>query len=411
MRWRSVPKRTRVGLGTVALWILLIGFVGIWDRCFHGTGLGGSKRQFPAASSSSSSSSSPSSFAVVINTFRRPERLKRAVQHYAETCGRRYSVGQVFVVWADQANEPPPDAFFWGNDDPPQPLRATPDRELSEPTKTKTTGSDIDIDIDNETNNNRVPVTVLKKDKDSLNARFEPIPQLRTTSIFMVDDDIRVSCVSLHEAFSAWKEQPDAMVGFYPRLAVPSARQQQQQQQHDPANPSIPIPEPQFVYHLWPKIYWKQKFNIVLTKASFLHSKYLELYSNDDSFPKEIKDHVDKHKNCEDIAMSILVANYTQYNDHKNHKQKTTSPVLYVAGSVSDAGLFGGISSGQGHFATRSDCLNRLTQIVRSRGFGSPLERDFALAENSWIRHSPGFWWQPSPSNPSEWLGLANLFS
>jgi len=245
-------------------------------------------------------------------------------------------------------------------------------------------------------------VTVLKKAKDSLNARFEPIPQLQTTSIFMVDDDIRVACSSLQQAFLAWKEHPDAMVGFYPRLAVSSARQQ--------ASDDPQIPNQQFVYHLWPKIYWRQRFNIILTKASFLHSKYLELYSDDASFPKEIKDHVDKHKNCEDIAMSMLVANYIQNHDPTDGKGKD-SPVLYVEGSVSDAGLFGGISSGQGHFATRNDCLNQLTSIVRSRGWGSPLEQDFDLAENSWIRHSPGFWWQPAPSNPCEWFGLVNLFS
>ena len=417
MRWRIFTVPTKVVLGTVALSILLLVFVGIWDRCFYRTsvyidGLGGSQ---PGSSSFLSPPSPSSSFAVVINTYRRPERLKRAVRHYAEDCGRQYNVGQVFVVWADQSTEPPSDDFFWGTDHPPQPLRrGFGDNKNGTST---TTTIDATATISNE---NRVPVEVLQKSKDSLNARFEPIPQLESTSVFMVDDDIKVACPSLLEAFSAWKQYPDTMVGFYPRLAVPAARQKRHASNGNNVLPPQPPgqergQEQELIYHLWPKVYLTQKFNVILTKASFLHSKYLELYTNDASFPKEIKDHVEKNKNCEDIAMSMLVANHTNYNyngnnnNHHNHIEPTSRPIIYVEGSVSDVGLFGGISSGKSHFGTRTDCLNKLTQILHSRGWGSPLEEEFDLSENSWIQHSPGFWWQSAPSNPAEWMGLANF--
>ncbi len=353
LQWRLFTLTFRGRFLILALWILSMLVLRIWDQCFYQTGGFGGQP------------SSPSTFAVVINTFRRPERLQQTVRHYADTCGRNYAVGQVFVVWADQETDPPAsgDSFF---ESPP--LRGTGTNET-----------------------NRVTVEILKKSKDSLNARFEPIPNLETTSVFMVDDDIRVDCVSLKTAFSAWQNHPNSMVGYYPRLAAPPRSQAK-----DPN---------QLVYHAWPMVYWRQKLNIILTKASFLHSKYLELYTNDDSFPREIKDHVDKHRNCEDIAMSMLVANYTKYTE------KIPACPLYVEGSVSDVGLFGGISSGSGHFATRSDCLTQLTAIFRSEGWDPPLETQFSLGASSWVQHSPGFWWQSSPSNGFEWLGLVNVFS
>jgi hypothetical protein len=122
-------------------------------------------------------------------------------------------------------------------------------------------------------------------------------------------------------------------------------------------------------------------------------------------FPKAIKDHVDKNMNCEDIAMSMLIANYTKY------QTGTASRPIYVEGSVSDKGLIGGISSGSGHMATRSECLTILTSILKAQGWGSPFDYQVPLRPNAWIRHAPGFWWQYRPSNFFEWFALANTFT
>mmetsp|Transcript_119137 Transcript_119137/g.243600 ORF Transcript_119137/g.243600 Transcript_119137/m.243600 type:complete len:446 (-) Transcript_119137:1031-2368(-) len=355
--------------------ILPMVFFRVWDQLFCSFG------DFETGATPSV----PSSFAVVINTYRRPERLQQTVRHYAQTCGKGYDIGQIFIVWADPDTEPPPSGeFFFDNSVSSLSLR----------------GDTV--------SRNHVPVEVLRKSKNSLNARFEPIPQLRTTSVFMVDDDIRVACHSLQMGFQAWKEHQDSMVGYYPRLAGAPVI--------SPPKTGVPMHEQKLVYLGWPVIYLRQKFNIVLTKASFLHSKYLELYTNDGSFPKEIKNHVDRHRNCEDIAMSMLVANYTKHNNDdsiptKIKGQKSSANPVYVQGEVSDVGLFGGISSGTGHYTTRTDCLNQLTEIFRSKGWEAPLQDEFDLLASSWVKHAPGFWWQPSPSNIAEWFGLMNIFS
>ncbi|CAN0547220.1 unnamed protein product, partial [Laminaria digitata] len=49
------------------------------------------------------------------------------------------------------------------------------------------------------------------------------------------------------------------------------------------------------------------EYSIVLTKAAFVHSKYLELYSGGmvEAMAK-VRDYVDAHRNCEDIAMQMV---------------------------------------------------------------------------------------------------------
>ena len=372
LQWGLSTPSFKRGVALLALWISLLVLLRIWDSFFQ-IRVGSGEYHYTA----------PSNFAVVINTFRRPDRLQQTVRHYAETCGKKSNVGQVFVVWADQEERPPSSGALYFDDSA---------RHLAL--------------RGNATISNRVPIDILKKEKDSLNARFEPIPQLKTTSVFMVDDDIRVDCNSLYSAFAAWQRQPDSMVGFYPRLSSPPK-----------SSFGKDSSQKELVYHAWPKVYWRQKFNIILTKASFLHSDYLELYTNDEIFPKEIKDHVDLHRNCEDIAMSMLVAHYSKLkNNKRNSGNKNTrkvlpAPPIYAEGSVSDVGLFGGISSGTGHFATRTECLTQLTEILRSKGWDAPLEDVFDLYPSSVLQHSPGFWWQSAPSNVFEWFGLANIFS
>lgn len=384
-QWKLAKTPSKIA--TAILFILGIQHVlfGIWDQCFYRIGIVENSN-----SNKDHLKSTEEHFAVVINTYKRPDMLRQAVLHYADTCGKKYNVGQVFVVWAEQGVQvPTPDSFF----------------DNHKTTSLRTAGSTATTTT---TTTNRATVEVLQVSKDSLNSRFEPIPQLTTTAVFMVDDDIRVACPSLLMGFQAWKDHPQSMAGYYPRLSSPPIFDHPS---HDDAATSN---NRNLVYHAWPVVYWRQKLNFVLTKASFLHSKYLALYTNDDTFPREIKDHVDQHMNCEDIAMAMLVANYTKYQSSiENQKDSPALPVrpIYVEGKVSDLGLFGGISTGSGHMTTRSDCLTQLTAIFESKGWGSPLDRDFDLGTSSHIRHAPGFWWQSKPSNFFEWLAFANTFT
>lgn len=299
-------------------------------------------------------------FAVVINTYKRPLQLADAVRHYADTCGTKTGINRVYIVWAEQdAAVPDAESFFRSKkmrrDDP----------------------------------SNRAIVSFISV-RNSLNSRFQPIAGVDNMAVFMVDDDIRVSCQSLKAGFLAWKTHPYSMVGYYPRLAQFSPK--------DPSHPKAKAP----VYQSWPIVYWRSQLNFILTKACFLHSRYMTAYSDPLFHPVEILNYIDTHFNCEDVAMSLMVANIT--------KTETENKPIYVEGSISDKGLFNGISTTTGHMAKRSDCLQDLTAIYEQNGWGVPLEKTVSLRSSSWRRHLPGAWWLSRPSNFFEWLAVENIF-
>lgn len=87
-----------------------------------------------------------------------------------------------------------------------------------------------------------------------------------------------------------------------------------------------------FRYGGWWSVWWTGTYSMVLSKAAFFHSKYLDIYTN--NMPSSISDYITKNRflwslfpfplipfmslanfefeffrNCEDIAMSFLVAN------------------------------------------------------------------------------------------------------
>jgi hypothetical protein len=99
--------------------------------------------------------------------------------------------------------------------------------------------------------------------------------------------------------------------------------------------------------------------------------------------PQIIRDLVDKERNCEDIAMQFLVSNITKL------------PPIYVKGSLTDLGPFGGISTSKNvisasHMDRRSNCLNDLVKIY---GFNPLISSHIIVdsASNGWT-NSPSTW-------------------
>ena len=368
-RYRQLNSRVRTLVLVAAALIAFSWLLALLDSLFSTVGI---------ASSASPAAAATSLFAVVINTYKRPDRLREAVLHYADTCGTEYKVGQVFVVWSELGLDPPEVKSFFPPDGAG--VRGGQSSTLS------VEGNDA------YSKRRRSDVAIIRSEKDSLNSRFLPIEGLQNGVIFMVDDDVRVDCSSLLQGFRAWQSSPDSMVGYYPRLASSPLFS-------GVSSNSAPGSK-RLIYHTFPVVFLRGLFNMVLTKACFLHSKYLDLYSGH-VHPQEIRDYIDKHKNCEDVAMSLLVANATRNTD---------AAPIYVEGSVTDTGLFGGISTGTGHMRTRSDCLNDITRIYAENEWDMPLV-DVPLSERTWLRHYPGWRYQIRPSNIFEWLSFGNLLT
>jgi hypothetical protein len=183
-------------------------------------------------------------FTVVVNSYKRPRALARALEHYRECPG----VHSVRVIWCESDTPPPTD---------------------------ETPGL--------------APV-LYHHLPDSLNSRFLPLPSMETEAVFCVDDDIGVDCPDLLVAFQEWQEHDRTLVGFYPRS-------------HSLVGPG---PPPQYRYDFWWRVWAEQEFSIVLTKAAFLHVDYMKIYS--EKMPVELREYVDEKFNCEDILMALLVA-------------------------------------------------------------------------------------------------------
>jgi Glycosyl transferase family 64 domain len=211
------------------------------------------------------------SFTVLLNTYERPALLLRALRHYA-TCGPQ--VAAIRVVWSEQ--RPPPDA-------------ATEE------------GAPFHL-LDGA----RSYLPLVRYDAhptSSINNRFIPLADLTTSALFSVDDDMQVPCSALMDAFAAWRSAPHALVGFYPRLHELDATPR------GCAAPSDGVPWYRYV-SAEPALLWRGRFSMLLTKAAFLHSAYLDMYSN--AMPAAIREFVGSRRECEDVAMAFLVANATR---------------------------------------------------------------------------------------------------
>uniref|UniRef100_A0A7S1Z3N2 Glycosyl transferase 64 domain-containing protein n=1 Tax=Ditylum brightwellii TaxID=49249 RepID=A0A7S1Z3N2_9STRA len=372
-RWSVLKKRSRLILVAIFIFMSFYSMISTMDYFYSSYGVDSVRK---GRRSIQLAVPTTPAFAVVINTYKRPYLLQKAVRHYGEKCGRKNRVVQIFIVWGDLDVAPPDPYSFY----------------------TK-------VDESSAAARNRATVSILRAEKDSLNSRFLPIDGLVGEALFMVDDDITVECTSLSRGFEAWRSQPYALVGYYPRLASPPLKE---------SNRLTETGDKKIVYHGWPRVFWTGKFNFVLTKASFLHAMYLDLYSGP-THPQEIRDYVDEHHNCEDVAMALLVANQTKVTGRPGSDH---SPV-YVEGNVADGGALNGIST-SGHFALattpsshmseRSSCLVDLNRMYKERGWESPLHQ-VQLRDQSWVRHFPGFWWQIRPCNLWEWLSLGNIFT
>lgn len=232
---------------------------------------------------------------MLINTWKRNSLLKKSVAHYASCRG----TNAIHVVWSE--SDPPSTSL----------KSCLKDIVLSKSQTARKPNFRFDIN-----------------EEDNLNNRFKPVADIMTDAIFSVDDDVIVPCCTLDFAFGVWQSAPSAMVGFVPRM-------------HwlDHEKNGIAY----YKYGGWWSVWWTGTYSMVLSKAAFFHEKYLDMYTNE--MPSSIRDYITRERNCEDIAMSLLVAN------------ATSAPPIWVKGKIHEIGS-SGISSLKGHGAAREKCLN-----------------------------------------------------
>ena len=51
---------------------------------------------------------------------------------------------------------------------------------------------------------------------------------------------------------------------------------------------------------------------MILTSTAILHKVYLEMFFDQKIIPQEMIEYIDERKNCEDIAMNVMVGKFLQ---------------------------------------------------------------------------------------------------
>ncbi|KAF8397794.1 hypothetical protein HHK36_016717 [Tetracentron sinense] len=216
--------------------------------------------------------------------------LKMYVKHYS----RCSSVGEIVVVW--------------NRGQPPKP-------------------SDLD---------SVVPVRIRVEKQNSLNNRFKVDPLIKNRAVLELDDDIMMTCDDVERGFKVWREHPDRIVGFYPRLIDGSPLKYRDEKYART----------------------RRGYNMVLTGAAFIDSKVaFERYWSEEA--KAGREVVDKYFNCEDVLLNFLYANAS-----------SSKAVEYVKPAWAiDTSKFSGAAISRNtkvHYQIRSDCLLKFSEMYGS---------------------------------------------
>ncbi|XP_062328142.1 exostosin-2 [Osmerus eperlanus] len=177
-----------------------------------------------------------------------------------------------------------------------------------------------------------VPLKVVRTKENKLSNRFFPYDEIETEAVLAIDDDIiMLTSDELQFGYEVWREFPDRLVGYPGRL------------------------------HLWDhemgkwkyESEWTNEVSMVLTGAAFYHKYFNHLYTY--KMPGDIKNWVDAHMNCEDIAMNFLVANITGKAPIKvTPRKKFKCP---------ECTAIDGLSLDQTHMVERSECINKFASV------------------------------------------------
>lgn len=175
------------------------------------------------------------------------------------------------------------------------------------------------------------PINIIKTKANKLSNRFFPYREIETEAILHIDDDIvMLTSDEVEFAFEVWREFPDRIIGFPSRTHIWDNMTQSWKYESE----------------------WTNEISMVLTGAAFLHKFWSYLYTKD--LPSEVRDWVDEHMNCEDIAMNFLVANLTNKPPIKVTPRKKFKCPECTTNEMLSADL--------GHMVERSQCVDRFAK-------------------------------------------------
>ncbi|EFN66281.1 Exostosin-2 [Camponotus floridanus] len=176
------------------------------------------------------------------------------------------------------------------------------------------------------------PLKVIQTKENKLSNRFYPYDEIETEAVLSIDDDIiMLTADEVEFAYEVWREFPDRIVGFPSRI------------------------------HMWDNTTncwkyeseWTNSISMVLTGAAFHHKYWNYMYTT--AMPGDIKEWVDEHMNCEDIAMNFLIANVTG-----KAPIKVTPKKKFRCPECTNTEM---LSADLTHMVERTQCINKFSSI------------------------------------------------
>lgn len=226
-------------------------------------------------------------FTIVIQTYKRPDVLHQTILNVTQ--GESKLIDQIIVAWNDLETPVPADYTQGG-----------------------------------------IPIHYQMSDVNSLNQKFKANPRIKTKAVLLGDDDTFYQKEDMEFAFQTWRETgKNRLVGGWPR----AGRKGDDGRMH---------------YHISQK---SMDYNMILTGLSFVHVAFLDYYSSSDALMTRIRQYVDEHFNCEDIALNYLTQHITGcpplWVKGRSGVQQTEKPKDMPT-----------IGTSKGHLERRTQCLN-----------------------------------------------------
>ena len=195
-----------------------------------------------------------------------------------------------------------------------------------------------------------VPVRVQVSSRNSLNNRFKSDLGITSKGVFQLDDDIMMTCTDVERGFKVWRESPDRIVGFYPRLLEGEYRDERYARK-------------------------RGGYNVILTGAAFMDggAASRRYWSEKAAEGRKI---VDDDFNCEDLLMNFLYAN------ESDSASRRTVEYVHPAWAF-DTSKFSTAAISRNtkvHYAIRTRCLDKFSAIYGPL----PKKLEFGLRHDMW---------------------------
>ncbi|XP_005097141.1 exostosin-2 [Aplysia californica] len=178
------------------------------------------------------------------------------------------------------------------------------------------------------------PIKVIQTKFNRLSNRFFPYDEIETECILALDDDIiMLTADEMEFGYEVWRENPDRLVGYPSRLHLWQNETQSYSYESE----------------------WMNSISMVLTGAAFHHKYFSFMYTY--GMPGNLRQWVDDHINCEDIAMNFLVTNITGKAPIKVVPRKKFKCPECVKEML---------SADTSHMVERSECINCFEKLYGS---------------------------------------------